>query len=82
MAYLIQPVIWIALSLLLNVNKTKRNLFVIIIFSLSFVLTYKRFLIIITSIHRDYLPSIWPNDLFDESLSLLILTFKLTLYKV
>lgn len=77
--YLIQPLIWITLSLLLILNKTKRNLFIRLLFSFSFVLTYERFVILITSLHRDYLPSSIPNDMLDESLGLILIVLGLML---
>jgi len=55
----LQPIIWILLTQLLRINFLRKNLLFRIIISLSFVLTLERITIILTSLHRDYLPSSW-----------------------
>lgn len=55
----IQPIFWLILTQLYRIKFIKRFLFFRIIISLLFVLTFERFVIMVTSLHRDYLPSDW-----------------------
>lgn len=55
----IQPIFWLILTQLYRINFIKRFLFFRLAISLLFVLTFERFVIIVTSLHRDYLPSNW-----------------------
>ena len=80
LTFLIQPLIWIGLSLILRLNKFKSNLIVRLLFSLSFVLTFERLVILITYFHSDYLPNTWStNDLLDESLRTTLIVLGLAL---
>ena len=55
----IQPIFWFLLTQLYRIKFIKKYLFFRIVISLLFVVTYERFVIIMTSLHRDYLPSSW-----------------------
>lgn len=54
-----QPLFWFLLTQLYRLKFIKKHLIFRIIISLLFVLTYERFIIIVTSLHSDYLPSSW-----------------------
>lgn len=58
----IQPFFWFILTQLYRINFIKKYLIFRIFFSLLFVLTFERFVIIVTSLHQDYLPSSWSLD--------------------
>jgi hypothetical protein len=55
----IQPIFWFLLTQAYRINFIKKYLLNRIIISLLFVITFERFIIFISPIHRDYLPSSW-----------------------
>jgi hypothetical protein len=55
----LQPLFWLITTQLIRFNIIKKFLFFRILIVIPFVLTFERFVIIVTSIHRDYLPSSW-----------------------
>ena len=57
--YWLQPILWILLTQLLRFESIQRGRFLRIIFSIIFMISIEQFVIIITSFHRDYLPSSW-----------------------
>ena len=61
--YWLQPLFWILLTQLLRIKFLRKNLIFRILMSLLFVITFERFVIIIASFHRDYLPSSWTLNL-------------------
>lgn len=61
--YWLQPIFWIFLSQLLRIKFLRKNLIYRVFMSLMFILTFERLIIIITSFHRDYLPSSWSLDI-------------------
>lgn len=54
-----QPLFWLIITQLIRFNIIKKFLFFRILIVIPFVLTFERFVIIVTSLHRDYLPSSW-----------------------
>ncbi len=54
-----QPLFWLMITQLIRFNIVKKYLFFRILIVIPFVLTFERFVIIVTSLHRDYLPSSW-----------------------
>ena len=58
----IQPFFCFFLTQLYRINFIKRYLIFRIFLSLLFVFTFERFIIIVTSLHQDYLPSSWSID--------------------
>lgn len=58
-AYFGQPLFWLILTQLLRINFIKRFFLLRLIICVWFVLTFERLIIMITSFHRDYLPSSW-----------------------
>lgn len=54
-----QPLFWLALTQLLRIYFFRNSFVFRFLMSLSFVITFERFVIITTSFHRDYLPSSW-----------------------
>jgi len=58
----IQPFFCFFLTQLYRINFIKRYLIFRIFLSLLFVFTFERFVIIVTSLHQDYLPSSWSID--------------------
>ena len=59
LGYWLQPVFWIALTQLLWFNSIRKRLLFRMIISFFMLLSFERIVIIITSLHRDYLPSSW-----------------------
>jgi hypothetical protein len=55
----IQPIFWFLLTQAYHIKFIKKYLINRIIISFLFVVTFERFVILITTIHRDYLPSSW-----------------------
>ncbi len=55
----IQPIFWFLLTQAYRIRFIKKYLITRIIISLLFVVTFERFVILMTAIHRDYLPSSW-----------------------
>lgn len=60
-----QPILWLLVTQLLRIESIYKNIFLRILFSIILIISIERFVIIITSFHRDYLPSSWTmyNDL-------------------
>jgi hypothetical protein len=55
----LQPLFWLIITQLIRFYIIKKFLFFRILIVIPFVLTFERFVIIVTSLHRDYLPSSW-----------------------
>lgn len=58
-AFWIQPLLWLLLTQLFRVKFVTKYLISRIIISLLFIVTIERFIILVTTFHRDYLPSDW-----------------------
>ncbi|WP_346882035.1 hypothetical protein [uncultured Algibacter sp.] len=58
----IQPIFWFLLTQVYRIKFIKKYLIFRIIISLFFIVTFERFVILITLFHRDYLPSNWTLD--------------------
>lgn len=54
-----QPILWLLVTQLLRIKKVYKNIFLRILFSFLLIISIERYIIIITSLHRDYLPSSW-----------------------
>jgi hypothetical protein len=81
--YWFQPLFWVMLTQLLRIRFIRRFLIFRLLICISFILTFERFVIIVTSLHRDYLPSSWGMFSWDFgitwwmfSLSLIIKTIE------
>ncbi|MDN5201970.1 hypothetical protein QQ008_11365 [Fulvivirgaceae bacterium BMA10] len=59
----LQPLFWILLTQLLRINAFRKSLIYRLVMSLLFVFSFERVIIIITSVHRDYLSKSWSLDL-------------------
>lgn len=57
--YWFQPLFWVMLTQSLRIRFIRRFLIFRLLICISFILTFERFVIIVTSLHRDYLPSSW-----------------------
>lgn len=57
--YWVQPLLWISITQLLRIKAIRKNIILRILFSILLILSIERIIIIITSFHRDYLPSSW-----------------------
>lgn len=57
--YWLQPLFWIVLTQLLWIKALQQSLVFRILLSALFLFSFERMVIIITSFHRDYLPSSW-----------------------
>lgn len=70
----LQPLLWFSITQLLRLEKIRRNILLRLIFSFLLILSIERMVIILTSFHRDYLPSSWtmhssgiyPSNIFLE----------------
>lgn len=78
----VQPILWFSITQLVRIKKICRNVILRIIFSFLLLISIEKYVIIITSFHRDYLPSSWtmyndlgiyPSNLFLELLAKIIL---------
>jgi len=54
-----QPLFWLMITQLIRFNIIRKFLFLRILIVVPFIITFERFVIIVTSLHRDYLPSSW-----------------------
>ncbi|MBP4136557.1 hypothetical protein [Flavobacterium geliluteum] len=54
-----QPILWLLITQLLRIKRICKNIFLRILFSFMLIISIERFVILITSLHRDYLPSSW-----------------------
>lgn len=61
----LQPLLWFTITQFLRIKRVSKNVFLRIIFSVFLIISIERYVIIITSLDRDYLPSSWTmfNDL-------------------
>ena len=57
--YWLQPLFWLIITQLVRLHFVRRFLIFRLLICVSFVLTFERFVIIVTSIHRDYIPGSW-----------------------
>lgn len=64
---MIQPLIWTVFCLTLLYSRIGKYTFIRLLFSIAFLITIERFIIIITSLHRDYLYSSWSDETFDQT---------------
>ena len=55
----LQPLLWFGVAQLLRYEKVYRNVLSRIVISLILMVSIERFVILVTSLHRDYLPSSW-----------------------
>ncbi|MBP8157626.1 MAG: hypothetical protein KAX93_04545, partial [Flavobacterium sp.] len=65
----LQPLFWLLLTQLLRIRLVRKFLLFRLMICLSFILTFERFVIIVTSLHRDYLPSSWSMFSWDFGIS-------------
>jgi hypothetical protein len=61
----VQPILWFLITQLLRIKKIWKNVLLRILFSVLLIISIEKCIVIITSFHRDYLPSSWRmyNDL-------------------
>ncbi|WP_298141371.1 hypothetical protein [Flavobacterium sp.] len=62
--YWIQPLLWALITQLLRFKTIRKNIILRILFSILLMISIERMIIIITSFHRDYLPSSW--EMYNE----------------
>lgn len=68
-----QPIFWFLLTQAYRIKFINKYLIFRVIISLLFVVTFERFVILVTSLHRDYLPSSWTlNSPFEMETGYLI----------
>jgi hypothetical protein len=58
----IQPAIWILVTQLLWVRKIRQQKIIRIVFSILLIVSFEMYVIIVTSFHRDYIPSGWTTN--------------------
>lgn len=79
----IQPLLWVLLTQLLIFKMIRKNILLRLIFSILFIFSIERMIIIYTSFQRDYLPSSWTmhNDLNIYPSNLILeLMMKITIF--
>lgn len=78
-----QPLLWIAITQALRYSRIRKNILIRLIISVFLILTIEKMVIIITSFHRDYLPSSWTmyneSDIYPSNFIIAIL-FKITIF--
>lgn len=79
----IQPLLWITLTQALRYTKIRKNALIRLIISVFLLLSIEKMITIITSFHRDYLPSSWTMynelDIYPSNFILAIF-FKITAF--
>ncbi|HCQ11742.1 MAG TPA: hypothetical protein DIU01_00410, partial [Flavobacterium sp.] len=78
----LQPLFWVLLTQLLRIKLVRKFLIFRLFISISFIVTFERFVIFYTSFYRDYLPSSWTMigiSWWEMLLSALIKMFEFTL---
>lgn len=63
--YWIQPLIYVVLSQILWFSKINKNVIIRIIIGLLFLTTIQDYIVKVTALHRDYLPSSWSVSIYD-----------------
>lgn len=82
----LQPLFWITLTQLLRIRLVRRFLVFRVIIALLFVLTFERTVVLITTLHRDYLPGNWSLNLSIGEIALglvtkiMLFTFVVTIF--
>ena len=61
----LQPILWIFTTQILRIEKIRNSIILRLIFSLIFILSIERFIIIMNSMHRDYIGSSLKMGTFD-----------------
>ncbi len=61
----LQPILWIFATQILRIEKIRNSIILRLIFSSIFILSIERFVIIMNSIHRDYIGSSLKMGMFD-----------------
>ncbi|HEX9979044.1 MAG TPA: hypothetical protein VGB50_00600 [Flavobacterium sp.] len=79
--YWLQPLLYIILSQILRLKKVRKQIVLRILIALVFIITVEQFVILITSFHRDYLPSSYRMNMSTSEL-VVGLVFKLLLFVV
>jgi hypothetical protein len=77
----LQPLLWFSMSQLLRIKPIQKSILLKLIFSFFFILSIEKIVIIITSFHRDYLPSSWTMSSSSYSSNLFLeLLIKISLF--
>jgi 2-polyprenyl-3-methyl-5-hydroxy-6-metoxy-1,4-benzoquinol methylase len=58
-AYWTRPLSWIVFTQLLRIQKVRRNKLIRLFLSICMIVSFEQYVIIVTSLHRDYLPGGW-----------------------
>ncbi|HEY5749657.1 MAG TPA: hypothetical protein VIU12_26495 [Chryseolinea sp.] len=69
----IQPIIWLSATQLVRFDRVKRSIIARIVISLLLIVSFERFVIIVTSFHRDYVPSGWATSTASDTIPAIIL---------
>lgn len=75
----LQPLFWFLFSQSFRISRIQKSVILKLLFSLSFIFTFEKLVIILTSMHRDFLPNSWNVVSFDE-LYCLVFLIKISLY--
>jgi hypothetical protein len=77
----LQPIIWTTVSQLLWIKTVRKNLWLRFAIAMVFIASFQTFVIVVTSIHRDYLPGSWLMSSFiPTSETVIELMIKLMLF--
>jgi hypothetical protein len=64
----IQLLVWIVASQLLWFESCRRNRWLRLVIAAVLFFSFEKYVIIVTSLHRDYIPSSWQSDAFPHGL--------------
>ncbi|MNK69849.1 hypothetical protein D3C87_892560 [compost metagenome] len=79
----LQPLLWFSMSQLLRIKSIQKRTLLKLIFSFFFIISIEKTVIIITSFHRDYLPSSWTMSAYYYSSNLFLeLLIKLSIFLI
>ncbi|WJS94931.1 hypothetical protein NYQ10_00420 [Flavobacterium johnsoniae] len=68
----LQPLLWFSMSQLLRIKSIQKSILLKLIFSFFFIISIEKIVIIVTSFHRDYLPSSWTMSTYSYSSNLFL----------
>lgn len=69
----IQPILWLFATQLVRIDSVKRSIIARIAISLVLIFSFERFVIIVTSFHRDYVPSGWASSAGSDMIPAIVL---------
>lgn len=75
--YWVQPILWVSLTQLLRIRTIRKNVLLRILFSFLLIFSIEKYVIMMVTFHRDYLPSSWTMysdlDIYPSNFFLMLL---------